>query len=538
VTEADLRDPGYRWGAMWHRVSKKDHGLKNDREASYYHTNYYMDEQPRLATPAIREAMTKTDSKPAFVTDTVHLAAEKHAAGEGALYMVINANDKLPEIAEDKKYFIWNYAPLQTTFTLQGIAPESVVYAIEGTDWKKVTKLDNATAPQTASFAAGEMKLYLVAPRAPEGLDASAKFENGAISVTSALKGVKMPWPLTIIVKDPAGNAVYTVYRSTDAEGKSADSFPIGTNAAAGAYAVTIESPAGGLSANTSVQYAPAAPAPAMIADAARVFDAAAIKQFLGGKPEVVIVTGNGSHKAAADKLVADLSGRGIKASIKPASEAVKKVNYPRVWNPFAKLYTATGDDKQVPGMEVKNQIEVSTEAAKGADGKPVEDWKAPNTLVTIAATGYVDATGDAEMCFEPGVKLYFDKDRNMHVVKGEMKQVETTEEFKAKWAKPWSKLTTYHGGYQLPAQLPEAYTTDAHLIVLGDSETNEVARVLQASELLQQVADAKYPGPGKSLVSFVWSPFAVEKNVILIAGADAKGLEAGVAKLAEIASK
>ena len=36
-------------------------------------------------------------------------------------------HDKLPEIAEDKKYFIWNYAPLQATFALQGIAPDRLL---------------------------------------------------------------------------------------------------------------------------------------------------------------------------------------------------------------------------------------------------------------------------------------------------------------------------------------------------------------------------------------------------------------------------
>ena len=40
---------------------------------------------------------------------------------------------------------------------------------------------------------------------------------------------------------------------------------------------------------------------------------------------------------------------------------------------------------------------------------------------------------------------------------------------------------------------------------------------------------------PGKALVSFVWSPFAVDKNVILIAATDAKGLRAGADRLVEI---
>ncbi len=46
---------------------------------------------------------------------------------------------------------------------------------------------------------------------------------------------------------------------------------------------------------------------------------------------------------------------------------------------------------------------------------------------------------------------------------------------------------------------------------------------------MLPQVADVRYPGPGKALLSFAWSPFALEKNVILIGAADDAGIRAGV---------
>ncbi len=90
-------------------------------------------------------------------------------------------------------------------------------------------------------------------------------------------------------------------------------------------------------------------------------------------------------------------------------------------------------------------------------------------------------------------------------------------------------------GGYQLPPQLPEAYTTDSHLILLGDSATSHAVAVLQASDVLLRVVDLHYPGPGKAMVSFAWSPFAVEKNVILIGAADEAGLHAGVNKLIDL---
>ena len=54
--------------------------------------------------------------------------------------------------------------------------------------------------------------------------------------------------------------------------------------------------------------------------------------------------------------------------------------------------------------------------------------------------------------------------------------------------------------------------------------------------ELLRQISDEKYPGKGKALISFAWSPFAVEKNVILVAASDAEGLNAGVEQLIKLA--
>ena len=40
------------------------------------------------------------------------------------------------------------------------------------------------------------------------------------------------------------------------------------------------------------------------------------------------------------------------------------------------------------------------------------------------------------------------------------------------------------------------------------------------------------YPGPGKALISLVWSPFAVEKNAVVLAAADDAGLTAAAEKL------
>ncbi len=131
---------------------------------------------------------------------------------------------------------------------------------------------------------------------------------------------------------------------------------------------------------------------------------------------------------------------------------------------------------------------------------------------------------------------MHLEPQGKVAVVAGLATEEKATAELKARWSKPWTKLTSHVGGYQLPPQLPEAYTTDAHLILLGDGASSQAVAALQASDLLLEIADAAYPGPGKALVSFAWSPFAVEKNVILVGAADGTGLAAGIDKLLELA--
>ncbi len=60
VTKADFRDPAFRWGAYFGLAEKKDHPFKSNREASVYHTNWFMDEQVRKAVKPLRETMKKT----------------------------------------------------------------------------------------------------------------------------------------------------------------------------------------------------------------------------------------------------------------------------------------------------------------------------------------------------------------------------------------------------------------------------------------------------------------------------------------------
>jgi hypothetical protein len=526
VTAANFRDPGFRWLAPF---NANPESFANPREASRFKTNLFMDEQVRAAVPTLRETVRKTSSKPVLISESAHLGIERHRGGEGSLLMLLNGYEEFPTIGENEKYPIYNYSPYAATYTLQGITPGSDVYLIEGSDWRMVSRVSSPTALQTAHFSPGETKLYLIAPRAPSGLDLVAHWADGKLAVAASLKNLRMPWPLTFTIRDGEGVELYRVHRATDANGRFAEAFPLGSNARTSTYSIVVESPVGGLSARASVDVRPTPAAPQPLRDKVRVFDEQAIRAFLAQKPEVVIAIGSQAHRAPAQRLAAVLTARGIRAEVLPEGEVIRKARYPRVWDPYIKVYRPTGEERKLDGMTVRRSLTAVTgeDAANG-------DWKQPGTLVTVGKGGLIDFA--AEQFYEPGVKLYVDDKSQIIVIKGEPVEVKTTEEVRRRWSRPWPRLTRYEGSDKLPPQLPEAYRVDSHLILLGDSETSQLVAALQASELLVQVADPKYPGPGKALVSFAWSPFALGKNAILIGASDVAGIAAGIARLVILA--
>ena len=540
VTDAALKDLGWRWQSVFLRASKPNNGL-TPKESSLDCSNYFMDEPARVAAPLLKATLAQTPALPAIVTDSVQLAAERQTAGEGQLILVLNACEKLPEIADTASYWLYNYAPLQASFTLQGVPSGAVVYCLEGTDWSRVSKVASPQAPLAGDFAAGEMKIYLVAPHDPAGLDLTADYNKGALAVHASLEGLKMPWPFTLTVTAPDGSVRYNCFRGTDKTGVYDETLPLGINTPTGDYLVHLESPIAGLKADAKVTVAAATPSAALIADTVRVFDDGAIRAFLAVKPALVVAYGNDGQKAFAVKLASDLAAKGFKAEAEPDRAVLSKVDYPRLWNPTAQLCSPTGDAK--PNTDpVKNQIRLGVDAhgnltSQTADGKEIF-WRTPQSEITIIGDGFVDYEDNVETCYEPGVKLYVDAKRQVTALKGETKVVDTTPAFRAKWARPWTRLSQYIGGCGLPPELPEAYTTDSHLILLGDSKSGTAVAALQASEILPQVADETYPGPGKALLEFAWSPFAVGKNVVFIGAADDAGLKAAAGELLQRAAK
>lgn len=562
VTDADLADLGYRWGA---RFSQTEEDGKTPVEKGLYQTNYWADGFARAAAPGLKATMQKTQSKPVTTTDSVFLASERHVGGQGEFHLVINTYEKLPELGNDGSYHIYNYAPYEETFTLSRVSRKDVVYRIEGLDWQTVARLDDPAAPQSLVFEPGEMKLFLVAPREPKGIALEADYREGRLSIEAALKRsrgmvpgtgrLKTPWPLKVEIEGPEASPVLSVFRATDSEGVYAETLPLGANAAPGEYAVTVSSPVGDLSARAVVSVVTTALAPTPVEGPVRVFDKAAIESFLKGKPVLTIAVGTEEHKDAADQLASDLKEKGLNATVKPEAEVWKRARYPRVWDPYIKVHSPTEEDqplgetmvmnKETKEMEpVKEEVKVrltiesrsyDSPTVLGEDGMSHEgEWWAHGNLVTVVGSGFINTRGP-ETFYEAGCKLYINALNKLVMVNGKDSLVKTTAEVRERWSRPWSKLGSFVGAFNLIPQLPEAYSVDSHLILLGDSKSGELVRALQASELLPQVVYEKYPGPGKALVSFAWSPFALEKNVILVGATDTEGLHRGIQALLKL---
>ncbi|MFO0877120.1 MAG: hypothetical protein U0840_07070 [Gemmataceae bacterium] len=143
VTRVDLRDPGFRWTAYFNKAERKDHPFKSEREASFYLTNWFMDELARQATPIIRETLQKTRARPVLRTTSPHLAVDRHMAGKAQMICVMNAYEKLPDIPPMQRYPLYNHAEFEAELHLPEIPPGHVVYCVSGSTWSDVRKVSD-----------------------------------------------------------------------------------------------------------------------------------------------------------------------------------------------------------------------------------------------------------------------------------------------------------------------------------------------------------------------------------------------------------
>lgn len=90
---------------------------------------------------------------------------------------------------------------------------------------------------------------------------------------------------------------------------------------------------------------------------------------------------------------------------------------------------------------------------------------------------------------------------------------------------KPWEKIKVWAGENGYPPTLPDAFEVDDNLILVGTDNSSILIQALQRASILPRVANDYFPGKGRGILEYAWSPFALGKDVILVTGSDATGL-------------
>lgn len=90
----------------------------------------------------------------------------------------------------------------------------------------------------------------------------------------------------------------------------------------------------------------------------------------------------------------------------------------------------------------------------------------------------------------------------------------------------PWQRLKVWAGENGYPPTLPDAFEVNADLILIGTDGSSKLIQALQRASILPYVANDYFPGRGRGLLEYAWSPFALGRDVILVTGSDPLGVK------------
>ena len=511
----------------------------NMHEQSSSWTNYFMDEPARKLAPGLRDLTRAAGIDPVIETDSTDLVADRHAAGEGALIMVLNVHEDPPAPTPTEWCPTYNYAPQTASYALRGVNAGAAVYLIEGPDWTSVSRVEKPLDRQTKAFDPGEMKLYLVAPRHPGEIVASASIaQPGLLKITAALPGLAMPWPIVVTVIDRGTQATYRFYRALNAKGEYSEEIGVGANSA-GPYEVDVRNPIDEFIASV---VCPAEPQPALVARAdprVRVIDEGAIRDFLRKKTQFAVLDGMGVPPLATE-VAGKLQAAGIAARVVPEDGAIRKARYPRMWDPYVTVYTPGTPAVKPPAAPAVKVVSLETAQdgrtlAKTADGLDLgSGWMQAGVLAHVTGRGYFDAAH--QKIYEPGCELGVPRSGQCSVLSGVGTATASTDDLRQAWSGPWQTLQRYDGGDELPPGLPEAYAADEAIILVGARPSSTAAAGLYGSDVPDYVVDVRWPGPGKAVLGVVRSPFCAHTDVLWVQAWDSAGARLAADRLDAIA--
>jgi hypothetical protein len=251
---------------------------------------------------------------------------------DGDLEYLTVFNDAKPAIEDG----IFSQFLYQGAATQVGLAQAGVLY-----DALRRQPVDVKQHSGGISFAADMTLLpgsvYLLAPRAIEAIEVAAPRQAATGQIVAlraeALDHDRQPFsgrlPLEFVLTDPSGKLRYRVFRTTRAD----VFFKIAANDAAGAWQWSAVEQATGLAAHGSFTVTAGTPAVTVQPQADLVYDPAAVRSLLAHREvEIALDHQQLALLPTAQRLLAELRGRGVKASLRTIWPSQTR-NYPMQWD-------------------------------------------------------------------------------------------------------------------------------------------------------------------------------------------------------------
>jgi hypothetical protein len=518
-----LVTPGERWPEfdkpMGHRRWAPFQPLcggnyPSPREASLWGTTYFMDAPARKWAPWLQQTLREHGARRVVDAESFDLVVQRHAAGEGWVFALLNGREELPELESEGRHSRYNLSAARLRVRLPAghlwLLQEQSALPLPGGDW------------QWLEFFPGEMKTLLVAPRPPEGISVEASAGAGWVDVQVRLVGVAMVWPLQLRVRLDA-RELFTLHRATTVEGIYTERLPLGQNSRPGTLRVAVSSAAGELSATTECHWGPGGSQVKEVLAPVSIFDEGALRGFLSTCSSVTVVA-SPSHQGCARELCREFARRGLQARSAGVPEVLSKAHYPRVWPRQVSLVSPEPRaNSGAPSWRVE------TDEFGRTRRWPLKlTWPRPRPgdLARVGARGYLDS--DTMVIYEPGCGLVYGVSLRWEQAGGTARTVPADSELRGRWSRSWTRLESYRGGGRLPPQLPEAYAIDSHLVLLGTPECNPLVGAIVAGEILCRNLDRSYPGAGRAVLALAWSPFFIERQAVVVGACDEVGLALG----------
>jgi len=283
---------------------------------------------------ALKAKLDAAKIAPVFGSDNPLIAPGRQVRGEIEYLFAVNFAMKM----EGRS---WSGEPIPTTATLTLADDGRPIYdAMAGKDATATFAKGNGGVSAKLDFEAGGMKAFARTARPIGGVLVAAptvnfdltregqppiQLEIAATLVDKNNKLIAGTAPMQIVVKDPAGNVRYDLYRPTDL-GLCSLTLPMAANDPAGKWTVTVTDLLAGTTGTASFEFTPLTRVRSMAGATHRaVFfgdDKANIYRFFRDHRVVTIAIGTSDYnQAAADRLVKILKPYNITATIVKANE-------------------------------------------------------------------------------------------------------------------------------------------------------------------------------------------------------------------------